>query len=288
MDDLATRYKGRILEVKDLPTLPSVLEKVTRLMEDPGTSTEQIARVIAMDQVLSAKVLKMVNSPIYGFPRRIGTIQHALVLLGFGVIRGLIISTSVFDIMAKSMVGLWEHSVGCALACSSVARAAGLDDPEEYAVTGLLHDLGKVVAIVQLPEVKEEIEKLVAREDIPFLEAERRILGFGHDRINTWLATHWNLPPNIKEGLSFHHEPDKAQLYPDMARVVHVGDFLVRVMEVGSGGDDHVPYLHKPVLQALGLRSSDLERVLDDLTAELVDMQALYPHSDEEGGAAGS
>jgi HD-like signal output (HDOD) protein len=281
MEDLATRYKGKILEVKDLPTLPSVLEKVSKLVEDHSSSSEQVARLIAMDQVLSAKVLKMVNSPIYGFPRRIGTIQHALVLLGFGVIRGLIISTSVFDIMAKSMVGLWEHSVGCALACSSIAKRAGLEDPEEYAVSGLLHDLGKVVALVQLPEVKAEVERLVASEDLSYLEAERRIMGFGHDRINAWLASHWNLPPNIKEGLTLHHDPEKARLYPNMARVIHVGDFLIKVMEVGSGGDDQVPYLHKSALQGLGLRSSDLEQVLDDLSVELVDMEALYPSVEE-------
>ncbi len=87
--DLKTEYKGRLLAAKDLPTLPTVLDKVSRLMEDPNSSTEQIARVISMDQVLSAKVLKMVNSPVYGFPGRIATIQHALVLLALMLSRAL-------------------------------------------------------------------------------------------------------------------------------------------------------------------------------------------------------
>ena len=77
-DDLKTQVKGEILQVKDLPTLPNVLDKITQLVEDPEASTEAIAKVIATDQVLSAKVLKMVNSPIYGFPGRISSIQHAL------------------------------------------------------------------------------------------------------------------------------------------------------------------------------------------------------------------
>lgn len=93
IDDLRTERKGQLLAVKDLPTLPAVLEEVARLLDDPNTSTQQIAKLISRDQVLSAKVLKMVNSPIYGFPGRISTIQHALVLLGFNVIKGLIIST---------------------------------------------------------------------------------------------------------------------------------------------------------------------------------------------------
>ena len=157
-------------------------------MENPDSSTDQISKVIAKDQVLSAKVLKMVNSPVYGFPGRIGSIQHALVLLGFNVIKGIIISTSVFDVMNEHMRGLWEHSLGCALASSAVARAIGCKDPEEYAVAGLLHDIGKVVAAVQLPESREAIAALVQERDISYRQAESEVLGFAHDRINLWLC----------------------------------------------------------------------------------------------------
>lgn len=275
MQDMRTEYKGRVLAVKNLPTLPKVLEEVTRLMEDPNTSTEQIAKVITFDQVLSAKVLKMVNSPIYGFPGRISSIQHALVLLGFNVIRGLIISTSVFDDMNKAMVGLWEHSVGCALAAGEVAKTLGLKDPEEYAVAGLLHDLGKVVAAVQLPEIKPELEKLVVAQDITFLQAEKQLLGFGHDRVNAWLALHWNLPPNISEAISYHHKPLSAQLYTKYACVVHIGNFLTRVFEYGNGGDDNVPVLEPRAMKLLGINQRMLESLLDKLSDAFLEVSDL-------------
>ncbi len=274
-DDLKTEYKGRILAVKDLPTLPAALDEVTRLVEDPNSSTEQIAKVISYDQVLSAKVLKMVNSPIYGFPGRISSIQHALVLLGFNVIRGVIISTSVFDVMAKSMVGLWEHSVGCAMACTELAKAAQLKDPEEYSVCGLLHDLGKVVAAVQLPEAKKSIDWEIETKDYTYIEAEKEVLGFGHDRINTWLASHWHLPVKIKEGIAHHHAPLRAEHYPAYPCVVHVGNFLVRLLEHGSGGDDNVPPLDPQALKLLKLRVPDLERVLDQLCDRFVEVSGL-------------
>lgn len=273
--DLRTERKGKLLAVKDLPTLPKVLEDVTKLVKDPDSSTEDIAKVIAKDQVLSAKVLKMVNSPIYGFPGRISSIQHALVLLGFNVIRGIIISTSVFDIIAEAMAGLWEHSLGCALACGTVARELDFSDPEEYSVSGLLHDLGKVVAAVQLPKLKEEIDAKVRDKDMTYLDAEREVLGFGHDRINAWLGQHWNLPINIREGMAHHHRPSGAQHYPDVAKVVHVGDFLVRLYEVGSGGDENVPYLELGVLRDLGINQQKLERILDTLGDELVEVADL-------------
>lgn len=278
MQDLYTQNKDQILSVKDLPTLPAVLEEVSVLVEDPDSSTEQIAKAISQDQVLSAKVLKMVNSPIYGFPRRISTIQHALVLLGFNVIRGLIISTSVFDVMAESMHGLWEHSLGCAMACASIAKQAGFKDPEEYSVAGLLHDLGKVVSIVQLPEVKKEVDALVEERDITYYEAEKEVMGFSHDRINAWIADQWNLPLKLREGLVWHHRPKSAQHYPDVACVVHLGDFMARVFQVGSSGDDHVSYLNGYVFKVLHLKQSHLTKVMDELDREFAEISGFTPH----------
>lgn len=270
-EDLRTERKGLLLAVKDLPTLPAVLEDVSRLLEDPRSSTQQVAKLISRDQVLSAKVLKMVNSPVYGFPGRISTIQHALVLLGNNVIRGLIISTSVFDLMTTSMSGLWEHSVGCAMACGVIAREAGFKEPEEYAVAGLLHDLGKVIVALQLPEAKADIDRAVRDEDLFYLEAEKKMLGFGHDRVNSWVADHWNLPLNLKIGISGHHRPVSAQHYPKMACVVHVGDFITRILEIGSGGEDHVPSLDPQALELLSLDLSHLDKVMDAVLAETED-----------------
>lgn len=278
MQDLRTERKGQILAVKDLPTLPTVLDKVSKMVNDDRSSPEQIAKVITKDQVLSAKVLKMVNSPIYGFPRRITTVQHALVLLGLNVIRGLIISTSVFDVMTQSMVGLWEHSVGCAMAASEVAKAAGFKDPEEYSIIGLLHDLGKVVVAVQLPDSKSQIDLLVKKQDLTYLEAEKEELGFGHDRVNAWLADHWHLPLNIKEGMACHHRPASAQHYPNAAHVVHLADFLVKILEVGSGGDDQAPALNKNTLQHLGFSLDSLHPLLDTLSDSLLDLHDLAPN----------
>ena len=274
-EDLKTSVKGQILSIKDLPTLPKVLDEVSRLVQDPNANTDEIAKIISRDQVLSAKVLKMVNSPVYGFPGRIGTVQHALVLLGFNVVRGIIISTSVFDMMIKAMEGLWEHSLGCALAANVVARAAGLADPEEYSVAGLLHDLGKVVAAVQMPELHESVSQAVREQDLRWFEAERAVMGFGHDRINAWLGRHWNLPGNIREGMSHHHSPETAQLYPETAAAVHIGDWIVRIYEYGTGGDDQAAVLSKKALDMLKLKLSDMDRILDEFAGQLAEVSDL-------------
>ncbi|WP_243545879.1 HDOD domain-containing protein [Pseudodesulfovibrio tunisiensis] len=271
-EDLKTSIRGEVLSVKDLPTLPDVLTEVSKLVEDPDASTEAIAKVISRDQVLSAKVLKMVNSPIYGFPGRISSIQHALVLLGFNVIRGIIISTSVFDMMEQAMKGLWEHSLGCATACTIIAQRAGFEDPEEYAVAGLLHDLGKVVTAVQLPDLHQQIVETVQARDITYFQAEKAVMGFGHDRINAWLARHWGLPANIRESMSRHHAPQLAEFYKPMSCVVHLGDFLIRLFEFGTSGDDQTAFLRPEAMKELGFRMSDLDRIMDSLADQLMEV----------------
>ncbi len=274
-EDLKTTVRDQILQVKDLPTLPTVLSEVSILVEDPDISSEAIAKVISTDQVLSAKVLKMVNSPIYGFPGRISSIQHALVLLGLNVVRGIIISTSVFDMMVQSMKGLWEHSLGCATACNIIARRAGFEDPEEYAVAGLLHDLGKVLTAVQLPDLHKAVLDTVQEKQMTYFQAEKDVMGFGHDRINAWLARHWGLPANIREAMSRHHAPQLAQFYKPMSCVVHIGDFLIRLFEFGNPGDDQAAYLRPEALVGLKFKMTDLDKVMDEMADQLLEVSGI-------------
>ncbi len=272
--DLVTAYKGRMLQVANLPVMPTTLDEVNRLMESPDVSTVKIAKAIGYDQAMAAKVLRMVNSPIYGFPGRISSLQHALTLLGLNVIRGVILSTSVFDAMNAGMAGLWDHSLGCSLACAQIAREIDKKNPEEFAVAGLLHDIGKAVFSLQLPEAKQEIDQIVATEDCSFFEAENRVLGFGHDRVNKWLCEHWNLPLIIKEGMVCHHDPMKAEFYPEVAAVVHLGDFFTRVYDCGFGGDRGVNAVDPRTLKMLGLNQKKLEGLLDSVGDEIVNVLA--------------
>jgi putative nucleotidyltransferase with HDIG domain len=177
--------------------------------------------------------------------------------------------------MTSTMQGLWEHSLGCATACGALARQLKLKDPEEYSVGGLLHDLGKVVTAVQLPDLQQKTEARAKEQDILYYEAEKQIMGFGHDRINSWLAGHWGLPPNIKEGMARHHKPETADLYPDMAAVIHTGDFLVRVFEYGSSGDDLIPRLNKKALAVLKVSMADLEATMDFLAEQFIEISDL-------------
>ena len=261
--NLETRYKGKVLESGNLPALPVVLQEAMALMEGTRTNMQKVAAVISRDQVLSAKVLKMVNSPVYGFPGRISSIQNALVLLGFNVIRGLIISTVIFENMSQSQKKLWQHSLACSVACREIVVGLKLKNVEEFTLAGLLHDFGKVITATQMPEAQKDIDSLVLSKDILYYDAEKELLGFTHAQINAWLADHWKLPVSLKMAMTFHHNPMAASNHKTLVSVVHLADFLVRLFESGSGGDDNVPLLDPMVLKHLEIDQSLLGELVD-------------------------
>ncbi len=267
--DIKTEIKKRVLKVKELPILPTMFAHISMTLQNPEATKEEIAKAISFDPALSAKILKKVNSSSYGHivSEPVSSVQYALVVLGLDILKELITSCTLFEITDTTMSALWKHSVGVSIASELVAIHAGFEDTEVFKVAGLLHDLGKIVSAVYVPELYKQVLSRVQNKDMSYYEAERALLGFGHERINFWLAEHWRLPGEVREGMAYHHKPLSAPHYTQVACIVHIADFLVRVFEFGSGGDDHVSYFEHKVLAQLQLKQSDLEHVMDDMVA---------------------
>jgi len=261
--------RSKIEEVKNIPTLPGVVAKITSMIHDPHVSTEKLGVIISKDQVLSAKVLKLVNSPFYGFPGRISSVSHALVLLGFNVIKGMLISASVFDMMSRAMVGLWEHSLGCATVAGIIGRKLNETDSEEVFIAGLLHDIGKVMIKVTLPEDFETILRTTKEEGLFMCEVEERIVGVDHAGIARWVAAKWNLPSNIAEPMTCHHDPSKAKDYARRAAMVHLADLLIQAVGFGDSGSPFVPPLDPRALSLLGVDLAFIKAVLLELEGDM-------------------
>ncbi len=251
--------KHRIKTLGQLPTLPQVVQKIMSVIDRPETSAEGLGRLIEKDPVLSAKVLQLANSPFYGFPDRIASVSHAVVVLGLNVVKGLTLGATVFDMMkAAGMDQLWRHSLGVAMLAHVLATRVGHKNPEELFVAGLLHDLGKVVVSVKLPETAARIERAVQSRDLYMIDAEREILGLTHADVAGWLATAWHLPTVLKEPIMYHHQPTLAKRAPMQTAIVHVADVLVKAMGCGCSGDDLVPPLSSEAWSAMNLDDEGL------------------------------
>ncbi|WP_231688277.1 HDOD domain-containing protein [Dethiosulfatarculus sandiegensis] len=263
--------KKRIQFLKSLPTLPGMLDQISRAVESHRFSASDIGKLISKDQVLTAKVLKLANSAFYGFSRKVGSLTQALVLLGFEVIKGLILTSAVFEMMKKKQLGLWEHSLAVALTTGLVAEMSPAikERREEIALAGLLHDLGKVVIQIQLPHDAESVAELIEVEDMGTGRAEEEVLGFNHCQAGMWLAESWKLPLELTEPIRWHHTPLEAPNASLAAAAVHLADILVKGYGFTTSESVYVPPLQKQALKHLGLNLKAIETVIKMMPEKL-------------------
>jgi len=256
--------RNRIENINALPTVPGTLKRISGIIEKPRLALEEISRFVAGDPALASRVLKMVNSAVYGFPGRISSVPHAIMLLGLNVVKGLLLGISVFDIMQKVMGGLWEHSVACAVASRCIAEKmkARVKDPEEVSVSGLLHDMGKVILMLEYQEQYQEAMRAAESRRIPISHAEKEIFQETHAAVGMWLSRKWRFPENLVEATAYHHNPSLAKVAPVETAVVHVADILVRARGIGFAGDPFVPAVDPAAYDLLGLSDGDVRDVL--------------------------
>lgn len=208
-----------IKQIKELPPLPLVVQRLLSIVDDGTSSAKDVTRVLASDQALAAKVLKLVNSSFYGFSKEISTITRAVVILGFSAVRNLAIGLSAADVLkhARGDIdwdGFWSHGLASAAGAQALAKRTGYPEPEEAFIAGLLHDIGHFVMSITLPE---EYGELLKDTDGNLLELETERMGMTHCEVGIRLLEHWKLPQPLCRTARFHHSlkmasPDKDPL----------------------------------------------------------------------------
>lgn len=276
-------FKKIVSKIDSLPTLPTTYVRISELIKRPNTSAIDIAEVILDDQVLTARLLKLVNSAFYGFSGKIRTVSGAVIVLGFRSLKELILGCSVLDLFKEKEanpyfdpIAFWKHSLSVAAGCQTLAKYMKYQDPEELFVAGLLHDIGKLVQNQYLRS--GFISALRHASDIhyPLYQAELETMGFTHSEVGLHLAVKWKLPENLKEVICFHHEPNKAKQFSRIASVVHVSDILVHALELGHSGNPVVPPLLKEAWDSLAIPVSLLEPLMNKLIVHAEETSQLF------------
>ena len=261
--------KQRLERLHEIPTLPHIVTKVVSISNRSDTSAADLGRIIEKDQTLAAKVLRLANSPFYGFPKRIYSVSHAVVVLGLNAVKGLTLGATAFDMMkASGMEHLWRHSLGVAMMTTVLAPRAGLRNPEEVFVAGLLHDLGQVIISEKLSDQAAQIEQDFREHDCFRSEVEQEALGLTHADVAGWVADMWNLPTLLKDPMMFHHRPTLALAAPLHAAIVHVADILVKAMGCGVTGNNLVPAPSPEAWKLVRLDEKGLAACIDKATQE--------------------
>ena len=212
-----------------LPTLPLVASRVIEAVARPETSAEEVARILSLDPSLTARTLRLANSDFYGFPRKVGTLDLAVVVLGSNTLRDLVLTASVFQTLGDGdagMEGLWNHSLACGVAARALAERCGYRLSGEAYAAGMLHDIGKVVLRQTDPDRFQAVVAMVREQGAAMDDAERGLFGSSHAEVGAWLAERWGLPADLVEAIACHHRPETAIRNKELAALVHVANSL--------------------------------------------------------------
>ncbi|MEZ5063134.1 MAG: HDOD domain-containing protein [bacterium] len=274
---LAERTRRRLDRVDDVPTLPPVLLMVWELTGRSDSSAADLARAIGSDPGLTGAVLRLANSAYFGFPRKIGTVKQAIVVLGFDTVRSLATGASVMRALGPSSPSgmdageFLRHSMVTAMAARLLVERRWRELAGSAFCGGVLHDLGKLVIAEYLAEANAEIGSRVAggalRED-----AERETLGMTHAEIGGWFADRWSLPEELAAAVRWHHDPAGAGDRERFAAAVHVGDVLAHRVGAGGSGRTEPPALRPEACTILGLPADELGEWTERVAALTVEM----------------
>jgi putative nucleotidyltransferase with HDIG domain len=238
------KRKQRLLTVlsKGLPTLPQYVLDLNALLSSASVDLKKVGAVIRTDPSLSAQILRLCNSALFGLRRRVISIEQAAVLLGTERLRTLVLACSVMQFAGKRLTGpqlstFWQHSFLCALLSERVARQVDYFEKEQAYLGGLLHDIGQLPLWIVVMDEEARRRPLPPEPWPDDLAIERDYFGMDHCKVGRSMAVAWNFMPSFIDVFENHHQPGRAQHDPYLVGIVAAADRFLMAQEAESAAD---------------------------------------------------
>lgn len=219
-------------QIESIPALPATVSHVLAITADPESSANDLMQVILPDQTMCATILKVANSAAFGIPKEVNTIERALMVLGFDEVKNIIIGKAIFASFPKlnkeSIQGVgvfWEHAFTCGLMSKIIGEHYKLS-PSELFISGLIHDIGKLVMLMASPTNYPILEEHSLASHFQAMGSELERYGARHDDIGLELARRWSLPEQLASAIGYHHKPNQAPHFKQHPMIVQVADIL--------------------------------------------------------------
>ena len=263
-----------------LPEIPSVVFELNEVIANPMSSADHIAQVVNRSPSLTALLLKIVNSSFYGFPSKIDKISHAVTLIGTREISGLALGISILSIfkdIPREMIDMHsflKHSLACGILSRILAAQKNFGQTEQLFVSGLLHDLGRLILYLYFTDESCNILSRSRNNQTLLYAEETNYLGCDHAQIGKQLMEQWKLPLILENSVLYHHNPSEAQ-QPIPATIVHLADIIVNSLGIGSSGEKFVPPLDTAAWENLDLPLSSFDTVIGQATHQFYSLESI-------------
>ncbi|MGI6370644.1 MAG: HDOD domain-containing protein [Ignavibacteria bacterium] len=210
---LSQKVKRKLESFTDLPAIPIVIADVLKEIDNPNFNVKTVSTLIEQDQGLTARILRVANSPLYGLVRKISTVDLAIVILGANILKEILISLLLHRVFRNIKLEsfdirqFWHYSIFCGAASRFLARKLNYKLVSEAFVAGLIHDIGILILIDKFRNNFNKVRKLQASEGYTIIEAEMHVFECTHSDVGAWFAERWNFPEQIVTALYNHHTP---------------------------------------------------------------------------------
>ncbi|HSH16864.1 MAG TPA: HDOD domain-containing protein [Verrucomicrobiae bacterium] len=253
---------------------PRVFQRVNEIVNDPDSTTEDIARVIAEDAGITLRLLRVVNSAFFGYQQKIDSLDRAVMALGTRQVRDLVLATTVADIFEGlpsdliNMDSFWRHSLACGVMARSLAQIRQEMNLEPFFLGGVLHDVGRLVMFSKMPGECREIVARCLKTNEVMQTVEREVFGYDHAEVGGCLLSSWGLPPQLEEAVASHHLPQRANRNPMLASVVHIADVVVNALKLGNSGVPVMPKLSSHAWSRYGMAATILSPAIEKMEVQ--------------------
>lgn len=258
----------------ELPTLPSIVYELNRVINDPMSSTSDVEKIMGNDASLTTKVLKLANSAYYAIPGGVSSLQRAIAYIGYDTINQLALSASIIKSLGPKshelfdLPGFWKHALGVAMASEVIAKEVKYKTPSDLFTCGLVHDMGKVALFNVAENQFLEVVDFAREHKLSLVEAEAELDAPRHTHIGFELATKWRLPYQIQVSIANHHQRDPAgrgglsQEANLLVDIVFLSNLLIHALQFGRSGHQKVLGLPKDVLDRLMIPQDSLKDLI--------------------------
>jgi HD-like signal output (HDOD) protein len=255
-------------KINDFPTLPTIYTKLVSLISNPRTTIQDVADIIMKDQVTTIKLLKIVNSPLYGIQGKVNNVSQAIFFMGFNEVKNVVLSLSIMDLFSKIddkgsnyLLELWKHSVAVGVISKILGTKLGIHNTEDFFVCGIIHDIGTLFFLHSYRDIYSRMLEKSLETNISMDELERQVFAITRHSVGDLISEKWKLPLNLKNVIRNHSHGIIDGKVDELVAIVHLANIIAKMINLYHIKNQKIPLPNFNIWSILNFEKNTLQNL---------------------------